>query len=132
MTKTKCRFVGRTCRRLTHGSTPCGRNLPRSYRLQVCGGERDTDVFCVRCVRIALVSSRRVRGGNTRISGNVIRILEENQYVNSTIFSWKRLGCKRCLALGNLRVKLYYITTISWNEYKKRLYLNQTFEKQYK
>ncbi len=43
--KNECRFVGRTCRRLTHGSTPCGRNLPRSYRLQVCGSERDTMCF---------------------------------------------------------------------------------------
>ena len=27
-TKNECHFVGRTCRRLTHGSTSCGRNLP--------------------------------------------------------------------------------------------------------
>ena len=44
-TKNECHFVSRTCRRLTHGSTPCGRNLPGPYRLQVCGSKRDAMCF---------------------------------------------------------------------------------------
>ena len=45
VTKVVCHFVSRTCRRLTHGSTPCGRNLPGPYRLQVCGSKRDAMCF---------------------------------------------------------------------------------------
>ena len=57
------------------------------------------------CFVLILIGPYELGCGNTRISGKVIRILEENQYVNSTIFSWEQMRCNRCLALDDLKVK---------------------------
>jgi len=80
-TKNECHFVGRTCRRLTHGSTPCGRNLPGPYRLQVCGSERDT-----MCFASGAWESRRVccAGVGAEIRESRVRLCGDKEMV-----TWK-------------------------------------------
>ena len=80
-TKNECHFVGRTCRRLTHGSTLCGRNLPGPYRLQVCGSERDT-----MCFASGAWESRRVcrAGFGVEIRESRVRLCGDKEMV-----AWK-------------------------------------------
>ena len=83
-TKNECHFVGRTCRRLTHGSTSCGRNLPGSYRLQVCGSERDA-----MCFASGAWESRRFRraGFGAEIRESRVRLCGTKRWWHESLFN---------------------------------------------